>query len=69
MLAKLRQDTFSQMLKMPMTYFSKNQSAELSTRLSADIAQIGDTLTTGIAEFLRQLIIIIGGMTIICFIS
>ena len=69
MLAKLRQDTFSQMLKMPMTYFSKNQSAELSTRLSADIAQIGDTLTRGIAEFLRQLIIIIGGMTIICFIS
>ena len=69
MLAKLRQDTFSQMLKMPMTYFSKNQSAELSTRLSADIAQIGDTLTTGIAEFLRQLIIIIGGITIICFIS
>ena len=69
MLAKLRQDTFSKMLKMPMTYFSKNQSAELSTRLSADIAQIGDTLTTGIAEFLRQLIIIIGGMTIICFIS
>jgi ABC-type multidrug transport system fused ATPase/permease subunit len=69
MLAKLRQDTFSQMLKMPMTYFSKNQSAELSTRLSTDISQIGDTLTTGIAEFLRQLIIIIGGVTIICFIS
>lgn len=69
MLAKLRQDTFAQMLKMPMTYFSKNQSAELSTRLSSDISQIGDTLTTGIAEFLRQLIIIIGGVTIISIIS
>jgi ABC-type multidrug transport system fused ATPase/permease subunit len=69
MLARLRQDTFSQMLKMPMTYFSRNQSAELSTRLSSDISQIGDTLTTGVAEFLRQLIIIIGGVTIICFIS
>ncbi|CAN5221069.1 ABC transporter transmembrane domain-containing protein [soil metagenome] len=69
MLARLRQDTFSQLLKMPMTYFSKNQSAELSTRLSTDISQIGDTLTTGIAEFLRQLIIILGGVTIICFIS
>ncbi|MDQ3111919.1 MAG: ABC transporter ATP-binding protein/permease [Bacteroidota bacterium] len=69
MLAKLRQDTFAQMLKMPMTYFSKNQAAELSTRLSSDISQIGDTLTTGIAEFLRQLIIIIGGVTIISLIS
>ncbi|CAN5752881.1 ABC transporter transmembrane domain-containing protein [soil metagenome] len=69
MLAKLRQDTFAQMLKMPMTYFSKNQAAELSTRLSSDISQIGDTLTTGIAEFLRQLIIIIGGVTIISLLS
>jgi ABC-type multidrug transport system fused ATPase/permease subunit len=69
MLARLRQDTFSQMLKMPMTYFSKNQAGDLATRLSSDISQIGDTLTTGIAEFLRQLIIIIGGVTIISFIS
>ena len=29
MLARLRQDTFSQMLKMPMTYFSKNQAGDL----------------------------------------
>ncbi len=69
MLARLRQDMFSQMLKMPMTYFSKNQAGDLSTRLSSDISQIGDTLTTGIAEFLRQLIIIIGGITIISFLS
>jgi ABC-type multidrug transport system fused ATPase/permease subunit len=69
MLAKLRQETFARMLRMPMTYFSKSQSAELSSRLSSDISQIGDTLTTGIAEFLRQFIIIVGGVTMICIIS
>jgi ABC-type multidrug transport system fused ATPase/permease subunit len=69
MLAAVRQATFSQLVKMPMTFFSKNQAAELNSRISADITQIGDTLTTGIAEFLRQLIIIIGGVTMICLIS
>jgi ABC-type multidrug transport system fused ATPase/permease subunit len=69
MLAAVRQATFSQLVRMPMTYFSKNQSAELNSRISADITQIGDTLTTGIAEFLRQFIIIVGGVTMICLIS
>ena len=69
MLAKLRQVSYERLLGMPMTYFSKNQAAELSSRLSTDISQIGDTLTTGIAEFLRQLIIAIGGIIMICFIS
>lgn len=69
MLAKLRQATYERLLGMPMTYFSKNQAAELSSRLSTDISQIGDTLTTGIAEFLRQLIVAVGGIIIICFIS
>jgi ABC-type multidrug transport system fused ATPase/permease subunit len=69
MLARLRQVTYERLLGMPMTYFSKNQAAELSSRLSTDISQIGDTLTTGVAEFLRQLIIAVGGLIIICFIS
>jgi ABC-type multidrug transport system fused ATPase/permease subunit len=69
MLAAVRLATFSQLVKMPMSFFSKNQAAELNSRISADITQIGDTLTTGIAEFLRQFIIIIGGVTAICLIS
>ncbi|MFI5148944.1 MAG: ABC transporter ATP-binding protein [Bacteroidia bacterium] len=69
MLAAVRQATFSKLVCLPMSFFSKNQSAELNSRISADITQIGDTLTTGIAEFLRQLIIIIGGVTMICLIS
>jgi ABC-type multidrug transport system fused ATPase/permease subunit len=69
MLASVRQATFNQLVRMPMSYFSKNQAAELNSRISADITQIGDTLTTGIAEFLRQFIIIIGGVTMICLIS
>ena len=69
LLASLRRTTFGQLLKMPMSYFSSHQAAELNSRISADITQIGDTLTVGVAEFLRQLIIIIGGTILICVIS
>lgn len=69
MLASLRQATFSRLMRMPMGFYSKNQAAELNSRISSDITQIGDTLTTGVAEFLRQLIIVVGGMIIIFTIS
>jgi ABC-type multidrug transport system fused ATPase/permease subunit len=69
MLASVRQATFSKLVCLPMSFFSKNQAAELNSRISADITQIGETLTTGIAEFIRQLVIIIGGVTMICLIS
>lgn len=69
MLASLRQAAYSRLIQMPMTYFSQNQASELSSRIATDINQISDTFTTNIAEFFRQLVIIIGGIVIICFMS
>ncbi len=69
MLASLRQATYGQLIKMPMTFFSQRQATELSSRIGSDITQIQDTFTTNIAEFIRQLIIIVGGITMICFTS
>lgn len=61
-LAAIRQATFSQLIKMPMTFFSQRRVGEINSRVSSDLGQIQDTLTTNIAEFLRQFIIIIGGI-------
>lgn len=69
MLASLRISTFSQLTRMPMTFFSKNMAAELNSRVSADITQIGETFTMALAEFFRQLIIVIGGVLLIGFTS
>jgi ABC-type multidrug transport system fused ATPase/permease subunit len=38
---------------------------ELNSRISSDITQIQDTLTSTIAEFLRQFILIIGGVALL----
>lgn len=69
MLASLRQAAYNKLIQMPMGFFSQRQVAELNSRIATDITQISDTFTTNIAEFLRQLVIIVGGIIIICFMS
>ncbi|GGE37044.1 ABC transporter ATP-binding protein [Psychroflexus planctonicus] len=69
MLASIRKDTFSTLIKMPMQFFSSRKVSELNSRIAADIGQIQDTFTTGIAEFLRQFIIVIGGVIALFFTS
>lgn len=69
MLLAIRQDTYNNLIKMPMPFFSSRKVSELNSRVAADISQIQDTFTTGIAEFLRQTIIVIGGIIALFFTS
>jgi ABC-type multidrug transport system fused ATPase/permease subunit len=48
-----------------MSFFSQKRVGELNSRISSDITQIQDTLTSTIAEFLRQFILIIGGIALL----
>jgi ABC transporter fused permease/ATP-binding protein len=64
-LANLRLSLYSNLVKLPMSFFSRKRVGDLNSRISADISQIQDTLTTTIAEFLRQFILIIGGVILL----
>jgi ABC transporter fused permease/ATP-binding protein len=68
-LADLRNTIYRHLITLPMTYFNQKRVGELNSRMTADLTQIQSTLTTTIAEFLRQLILIIGGITLLTFIS
>ena len=68
-LATLRQRVYEHIIKLPMTYFGQKRVGDLNSRMSADITQIQDTLTTTIAEFLRQFLLIVGGITFLLIIS
>lgn len=61
-LASLRRAVYSHLIKLPMTFFVQKRVGDLNSRMSSDIAMIQDTLTTTIAEFLRQFILIVGGI-------
>ncbi|QJD97835.1 ATP-binding cassette domain-containing protein [Mucilaginibacter robiniae] len=68
-LADIRRDTYFKMVTLPMDFFANRRVGELNSRISADLSQIQDTLTTTIAEAIRQLIILVGGIILLTIVS
>src|SRR6185503_14899992 len=68
-LADIRRDTYFKLITLPMNFFSNRRVGELNSRISADLSQIQDTLTTTIAELLRQSLLFIGGLVFMATIS
>lgn len=68
-LRDVRKDAFSRLVYMPMDFFNKNKVGELTSRMASDITQVQDTLRTTIPEFFRQIVIILGGVSFLLFLS
>jgi len=68
-LAFLRQDTYNHLIKLPLKFFDQHRVGELNSRISADIILLQETLTTTLAEFIRQIIIITGGIVLLTITS
>lgn len=68
-LADIRRDTYFRMITLPMNFFANRRVGELNSRISADLSQIQDTLTTTLAEMIRQIVLLIGGITILIMVS
>lgn len=68
-LATLRQTIYSHLIRLPMKFFLERRVGELSSRISSDISLLQETFTTTLAEFIRQMIIIIGGVVILLITS
>ncbi len=68
-LASLRQATYRHLIKLPIPFFNAKRVGELNSRISSDISLLQETFTTTIAEFVRQLVIIFGGIIILLFTS
>lgn len=68
-LAFLRQDTYNHLIKLPLKFFDKRRVGELNSRISADIILLQETLTTTLAEFIRQIITIFGGIALLAITS
>lgn len=68
-LANLRQNTYNHLIKLPIKFFEKHRVGELNSRISSDISLLQETLTSTLAEFIRQIIIIAGGITLLAITS
>jgi len=68
-LAAIREDLYSRLIHLPMSFFSAKRVGELNSRVASDTSQIGETLTTTLAEFLRGISMVVGGIAILAFTS
>ena len=65
----LRKEMYERLVRMPMDFFAQRRVGELSSRLSADVTQIQDVVTTVLAEILRGILTLLIGLTLIFLIS
>ena len=68
-LADLRQDTYNHLIRLPVKFFDKRRVGELNSRISSDISLLQETMTSTLAEFVRQVIIIVGGVALLTLTS
>ncbi|MFT3949805.1 MAG: ABC transporter transmembrane domain-containing protein [Agriterribacter sp.] len=68
-LARMRQDVYSKLLSMPMSFYAEKRVGELSNRISSDLSQIQDAVSFTFAEFLRAVFTLIIGLFFIFWVS
>ncbi len=68
-LAALRQTAYARLVRLPMDFFSQRRTGELTSRISTDVTMLQEMFSTTLAEFLRQVIMIVGGIAFLAIIS
>ncbi len=68
-LADLRRDTYAQLIRLPMPFHSSRRVGELTSRISSDLTRIHDTLIDSLPEFIREAILLVGGVILIAYTS
>ncbi len=68
-LASIRQNAYNHLIKLPLSFFAQRRVGELNSRISSDISLLQETLTSTLADFLSQLILLSGGITLLFYSS
>ena len=64
-MADIRKTVYAKLISLPIAFFEKRRVGELTGRLTSDVAQLQDMLSVTFAEFIRQIITLIAGITIL----
>src|SRR5262249_20974981 len=64
-LADLRRDAYARLIRLPMAFFAQRRVGELAGRITADLSQIEAALVGVVPMFLRQIVMLVGGVAFI----
>ncbi len=66
-MALLRRDLFARIVSLGIPFFEQRRVGELTSRITNDVTKIQGVFSLTLAEFLRQLIVLTGGIVYILF--
>ena len=64
-MADVRTGLFEKTMHLPISFYDRTRTGELMSRISADVTLLQNTFSTTLAEFIRQIITLIAGITMI----
>lgn len=64
-MAALRKDLYAKLITLSIPFLEQRRVGELTSRITNDVTQVQGVVSTTLAEFLRQVIVLLGGVAII----
>lgn len=68
-MADMRKDLYSKLMTQPMYYYESNRVGEISSRITADVEQLQSTFAITLPEFLRQIVTLVIGISILAYLT
>jgi len=66
-IAAIRQALYTKMINLPIVFYEKNRLGELISRITADVESMYSAFSVTLAEFIRQVIILIVGIGFLAY--
>jgi ATP-binding cassette, subfamily B, bacterial len=66
-IADMKQALYEKMVSLPVTFFENSRVGELVSRVNSDVERLYNTFSITLAEFIRQIIILVSGILILSF--
>ncbi|MBK8956250.1 MAG: ATP-binding cassette domain-containing protein [Saprospiraceae bacterium] len=68
-MADLRKALYEKIITQELAYFESHRIGELTSRMTADVEQLQSSFSITLAELIRQLVVLIGGVAIIAWMT
>ncbi len=66
-MADIRTALYKKYLELPLTFYDKNRTGDMMSRMTADVALLQDSFSITLAEFFRQIIVLVVGLVLLFY--